>query len=375
MAMSKTRVLSIFGSRPEAIKMTPVLAAMNAWPEHFEALVCLTCRGENLEEVLDVFQLSADFTLDAVRPELDLSATTQAVLGGVKDVLASAKPDVTLVQGDTTTTFAGSLACFYARVPVAHVEAGVRSSDKADAFPEEINRRLADCLGDLYFAPTELNRDNLLAEGCDADAVVVTGNTVIDTLQKILPRVRTTELGIPELADVDWSLKTLLFTCHRRRSYGDDVYKICEALQQIVGERSDVNVVCPVHEEVRGTVAEVLGATERCYLLDPVDYVPFVGLLDRCHFVLTDSDGIQEEAPSLDKPVLVLRDRTERPEAIEAGAVRVVGTDTARVAHAARLLLDDPEAYYDMAEARNPYGDGKAGIRIVNALHRRYSAK
>jgi UDP-N-acetylglucosamine 2-epimerase (non-hydrolysing) len=347
---------------------------MKAWPEHFESKLCITSSRAVVGGILDLFELEPDYELAAFDDEADLSTATQAVLAGVKKVLADAKPDVALVQGDTTTTFAAALGCFYSRVPVGHVEAGVRSDSKFEAFPEEIHRRLADCLCDIYFAPTNTNRDNLLAEGCPPDSVVVTGNTVIDAITKILPRVRTSPLDIPQLDGVDWSNKTLLLTCHRRESYGEDLPHVCHAAKLLLEAHPHINVICPVHSgtSVRGTVEETLGGLDRCYLIDPPPYVAFVGLMDRAHLILTDSDGIQEEAPTLDTPVLVLRAKTERPEALEAGTVKLVGTESPRIVTEVEQLLSDPESYYNMAEARNPYGDGKAGIRVVNALYRRY---
>ena len=374
MSADRIRVLCIFGSRPEAIKFAPVISAMNKWPTHFESVICLTGEDEGVRQVLKVFDLQEDHQIAACASANELDAVTCHILGELRDVLIAADPHVALVQGDTETTFAGALACFYRGIPVGHIEAGVRSQSKFSPFPEEMNRRLSDCLCDLHFAPTEQNRQQLLAEGCLDESVVVSGNPVIDALSMIVPHIRTNEEGFRVLESVGDS-RIILFTCHRRASYGDDLEEICEMLDKIVAERSDVVVACPLHDELRDRVEMTIGGDKRFRLLQPLSYVAFVGLMERSHIVLTDSDGIQEEAISLDKPVLLLREHTERPEAIECGGVKLVGTSTEDIRNEALRLLDEPQAYYEMAESANPFGDGKAGIRIVNSLYRRYADK
>lgn len=369
------RVLSIFGTRPEAIKMAPVVKELEARPDRFESLVCITSQHrEMLQQVLDVFEIAPDHDLDLMKPNQDLFDITTGVLDGIKGVLAECQPQVALVHGDTTTTFAASLSCFYLGIPVGHVEAGLRTRDKRQPFPEEINRRLADAICELHFAPTEVNERNLLNDGIPADGIVITGNTVIDALLSVLPKARALEPTITGLEEIDWGLNTVLVTCHRRESFGDQLEEICDALRTIVGELPQVNLVYPVHRNpnVLGPVTRMLGDVERIYLTEPLDYLPFVWLMDRAKIVLTDSGGIQEEAPSLDKPVLVMRNKTERAEAVETGAVVLTGTSKERIIEEVVRLATDEEAYERMARATNPYGDGKASVRIADALAGRF---
>jgi len=338
-------------------------------------VVCLTGQHrEMLHQVLDTFDLDWQHDLNLMRPDQDLFDITLGVMRGVGEVLADQRPDVALVHGDTTTTFAGALACFYAGVPVGHVEAGLRTNDKHQPFPEEINRRLGDAICDIYFAPTAATAANLRAEGYAADRILVTGNTVIDALLGILPKARTRPPTIEGLERVDWSRKTVLVTCHRRESFGAQLEGIAGVLRRICEEIEGVNVVLPMHRNprVRGTLTRVLSEVPSCFLIEPQDYLPFVWLMDRAHVVLTDSGGVQEEAPSLDKPVLVLRNKTERTEAVATGAVKLTGTDPRQIFQHVQRLLTDPACYWEMAQAPNPYGDGKAAIRIANALHRNY---
>jgi UDP-N-acetylglucosamine 2-epimerase (non-hydrolysing) len=377
MANRRIRVLTIFGTRPDAIKMAPVVHELARRSDRFDSRVCITSQHkEMLAQVLDAFEIKPSFDLDVMRPNQDLFDITLGVLSGMKRVLAEANPDVALVHGDTTSCMAASLACFYASVPVGHVEAGLRTQDKRQPYPEEINRRIADGLCDLHFAPTELNRANLLAENLPPDGIVLTGNTVVDALLWSLPKARSMQPAIPGLERIDWSKRTILVTCHRRESFGDQLREICSALRALLDEFPDVNMIYPVHRNpnVVGPVTQMLSATGRMFLIDPLDYLPFVWLMDRAHLVLTDSGGIQEEAPSLDKPVIVMRNKTERDEAIKTGAVVLAGTSAQQIIDTTRRLLMDQQAYLSMARATNPYGDGLAARRIADELERRFGA-
>jgi UDP-N-acetylglucosamine 2-epimerase (non-hydrolysing) len=375
MRSGRLRVLTIFGTRPEAIKMAPVVKELARRPEQFESIVCVsTQHREMLRQVLEVFEIRPDHDLDLMRPNQDLFDISLGVIEGMKRILGLVTPDVALVHGDTTTTFAAALACFYCHVPVGHVEAGLRTKDKRQPFPEEINRRLADTLCDIHYAPTLTNRDALLAEGLPEGGVVVTGNTVIDALLNILPKARA---GVPKIAGlegIDWQLKPILVTCHRRESFGEQLEGIFLALKRIVETQPGVCVIYPVHRNpnVLGPATRILAGVPRIHLIDPLEYLPFVWLMDRAHLILTDSGGIQEEAPSLNKPVLVMRNKTERAEALETGAVRLVGTDPERIIAEVRRLIEDPAAYQKMACASNPYGDGRAAIRIADDLLERF---
>ena len=327
-----------------------------------------------LRQVLDVFDVRPDFDLDVMKHNQTLFDITASVLIGMKGVYETCLPDIALVHGDTTTAMSASLAGFYCGVPVGHVEAGLRTNDKRQPFPEEVNRRLADAVCDLHFAPTDTNRRALLAEGISEGGIIVTGNTVVDALLSVVDRTRETPPELPGLEDVDWSLRTILVTCHRRESFGRQLEQICEALTTIVTEFPDVNIVYPIHKNpnVLGPMTAMLGSKSRVHLCEPLSYLPFVSVMDRCTMVLTDSGGVQEEAPSLDKPVVVMRNKTERGEAVETGAVILAGTDTDRIVGEVRRLLVDSAAYQRMASAANPYGDGKASRRIADALWRVY---
>jgi UDP-N-acetylglucosamine 2-epimerase (non-hydrolysing) len=369
----RLRVLTVFGTRPEAIKMAPVVQAMVESPR-LESTVCVTAQHRAmLDQVLDLFGIEPDFDLDVMRPEQDLTDVTVAVLTGLREVLRDVRPDRVLVHGDTTTTLAASLAAFYARVPAGHVEAGLRTGDPQSPWPEETNRRLAGGLADLHFAPTPRAARNLEGEGVDASRIHVTGNTVIDALLDAVARL---DADPARAAEVDRRLPTLdpgrrlvLVTAHRRESFGEGLERICRALARLA-DRDDVEIVFPVHPNpnVRAPVRRLLGATPGVHLIEPLDYLPFVRLMARSHLIITDSGGIQEEAPSLGKPVLVLREVTERPEALEAGTVRLVGTDAGRIEAEAGRLLDDAGAYRAMTRAHNPYGDGRAAHRILKGL-------
>ncbi len=365
-------VLSIFGTRPEAIKMAPVLHALkNAGAE---SRVCVTAQHRGmLDQVLALFDIIPDADLDLMRPNQTLEGLTAAVLEGVSGVLENMKPDMVLVHGDTTTTFAAALAAFYKRIPVGHVEAGLRTGNIYAPFPEEVNRRLTDSLSTLHFAPTEGARQNLLNAGTDAAHIHVTGNTVIDALFMIRDRLSDdTALG----SSIDGTLpamssdrRMVLVTGHRRENFGDGFENICHALRELAA-RDDIDIVYPVHlnPNVQKPVNDILGGIKNVHLIAPVDYPSFVRLMSKAHIVITDSGGIQEEAPSLGKPVLVMRDVTERPEAVDAGTVRLVGTDRTRIVSEATRLLDNNDVYETMSRAHNPYGDGKAAGRIATEV-------
>lgn len=367
------RVLNVFGTRPEAIKMAPVIHALKAAPD-MDCRVCVTAQHrEMLDSALALFDISPDHDLDIMRADQDLAHITQAVLVGMIDVLERERPDRVLVHGDTTTTFAAALAGFYGKVPVGHVEAGLRTGDRYAPYPEEINRKLTDGLCDLHFAPTETAAANLLGEGIDAAGIHVTGNTVIDALLQVVDRLRA-DAGLADsltaaLPELPPHKKTILVTGHRRENFGPGFERICEALSRLA-DRGDVQIVYPVHlnPNVQAPVHRRLGGRDNVHLLAPQDYLPFVHLMDRCHMVITDSGGIQEEAPALGKPVLVMRDATERPEAVRAGTVKLVGTDPETMVAEAAALLDDEARYAAMSRAHNPYGDGKAAARIVDGI-------
>jgi len=373
------KVLLVFGTRPEAIKLAPLVKALQAAPERFAARVCVTAQHRQmLDQTLDLFEVRPDHDLDLMRPDQSLEELTARALTALAPVVAAERPDVVIVQGDTTTALTGALAAFYQRVTVGHVEAGLRTGDPYSPFPEEINRQLVGRVAGLHFAPTERNRTNLLAEGVDDGRIVVTGNTVIDALLWMRARLRddpdrdaAIASALAEQAGVDLSgRRFLLVTGHRRENFGEGFQGICRGLAAIAGRYPELEVVYPVHlnPNVRRPVGEILAGRPNVRLIEPQDYERFVWLLDRCHLVMTDSGGIQEEAPSLGKPVLVMRDTTERPEAVEAGTVRLVGTDAGRLEAEAARLLDDEAAYADMARAHNPYGDGRACGRILAAL-------
>lgn len=369
------RVLSVFGTRPEAIKMAPVVKALNEAPG-IVAVVCVTAQHRTmLDQVLTLFDIRPAYDLDVMRDDQDLAHITGAVLTGMLGVLDDFKPDRVLVHGDTTTTFAAALAAFYRRVPVGHVEAGLRTGDIYRPYPEEMNRRLTDAIADVFFAPTETARANLEREGVEAGRIVVTGNTVIDALLHIVGRLKNDAALSRQQEErfkfLDKAKRLILVTGHRRENFGPGFERIAAALAEIAG-RNDVEIVYPVHlnPNVAGPVRRILGRRPNIHLIEPLEYAPFVHLMDRCHMVITDSGGIQEEAPALGKPVLVMRDVTERPEAVEAGTVKLVGTDSARIVGEAARLLDDARAYARMSRAHNPYGDGRASARIVEELTR-----
>lgn len=367
------KVMLVFGTRPEAIKMAP-LALLLANDLRFDCRICVTGQHRQmLDQVLDIFRLEAAFDLGIMRPNQDLCDITSAVLDGMREVFREFLPDIVLVHGDTATTLSASLAAYYHRVPIGHVEAGLRTHDLYSPWPEEGNRRVAGALAELHFAPTATSADNLRREGVDDDRILVTGNTVIDALLRMAERLKDGEAAVAAsaaLPALDPGRRMILVTGHRRESFGDGFERICGALATIAERFPDVDIVYPVHlnPSVREPVNRLLGGIGNIRLIEPQDYLPFVYLMDRAHIVLTDSGGVQEEAPSLGKPVLVMRDTTERPEAVAAGTVKLVGTDEARiVAEVTRLLTDAPE-YARMSRAHNPYGDGLAARRIVDGL-------
>lgn len=365
--MQLGKVMVVFGTRPEAIKMAPVIKELKKVKDIDTKVVVTAQHREMLDQVLDLFGIIPDYDLDLMKERQDLYSITTGVLNGLKEILIKEKPDLVLVHGDTTTTFAAALAAFYQMIPVGHVEAGLRTRNKYSPFPEEMNRALTGRLTELHFAPTDLARENLLAESVAQFKIWVTGNTVIDAL---LDTVHPDYVFPAELNSIDFNHRILLVTTHRRENWGDHMENIYDALIELVEEFPDVEVVFPVHRNpiVHDLAMQMLGGRERFHLLDPLDYEPFAHLMSRSYLVLTDSGGLQEEAPSLGKPVLVLRDTTERPEAITAGTVKLVGTARQKVYEEARKLLIDPEEYQRMAHAVNPYGDGHAAERIVKVI-------
>jgi UDP-N-acetylglucosamine 2-epimerase (hydrolysing) len=359
-------VLSVFGTRPEAIKMAPVVHALAA-RSGIVASVCLTNQHQQmLDQVLELFAIHTDHHLQVMTSGQTPLEVTTRVLERLPPVLAALEPAAVLVQGDTTTTFAAALAAFYAHIPVGHVEAGLRTWRKDSPFPEEMNRHMTTALADWHFAPTTWARDNLLREGVPAERVIVTGNTVTDALRWVAERVPIDPPGIPDLGET----RLILVTAHRRESFGGPFRELCEALRTLIERNSDVSLVYPVHlnPNVQEPVRAILGGVARVHLVPPVDYGTMVSLLRRSYLVLTDSGGIQEEAPSFGKPVLVMRDTTERPEGVEAGTARLVGTSRERIIAEAERLLGDPVAYAEMSRAHNPYGDGQAAERIADVI-------
>lgn len=372
--MLKKKILLVFGTRPEAIKMAPLVKMLRTIAA-LDVKVCVTAQHRQmLDQVLQLFDIRPDFDLDLMRPGQDLSDITSGVLRDLKAVLVQWRPDVVLVHGDTSTTFAASLAAFYQRIPVGHVEAGLRTGDIYSPWPEEANRKLTSVLARWHFAPTATSRNNLLKEGIPFDAVHVTGNTVIDALLQVREKIVNSPKLLQQFAQdfsfLDSRKRVVLVTGHRRENFGAGFERICQALIRVAKGHVDLQVVYPVHlnPQVQEPVQRLLGGIDNIHLIGPLDYLPFVYLMDKSTLILTDSGGIQEEAPSLGKPVLVMRDTTERPEAVEAGTVKLVGTDVEKIATEASTLLTDAQAYRAMAFAHNPYGDGQACKRIAQIL-------
>ena len=365
------KIMTVIGTRPEAIKMAPVIKSLMNYSEKVESVVCVTAQHrEMLDQALKIFGIVPDYDLNLMNPNQSLSLLTANILTALDEVITFEKPDWVLVQGDTSTAMVASLVAYYHRIKLGHVEAGLRTNDKFQPFPEEINRRITDILADAYFAPTQNSRMNLLKEGICSVSIVVTGNTVIDALMMISQQVADRSLN----SRIKMSIKDrllILVTVHRRESFGKPLEGICKALARLAFSSQDkIQIVYPVHlnPNVRKTVYEILSGIPNISLIEPVNYEELVSLMSKAYLILTDSGGIQEEAPSLHKPVLVLRDVTERPEAIEAGAAKLIGTDAEKIYSETIRLIEEPMSYYQMSKAINPYGDGQAAERIVQFL-------
>jgi UDP-N-acetylglucosamine 2-epimerase (non-hydrolysing) len=370
-ANERKKVLVVIGTRPEAIKLAPIVLELERHRENFKTEICVTGQHrEMLEQMLQVFGLRPDYDLGVMKAGQNLTEVTASCLTGLERILRQERPDVVLVQGDTTTTFAASLAAYYQHIPVGHIEAGLRTGKKYDPFPEEVNRRLTTHLSDFHFAPTDVARNNLLVEGVSPESILITGNTVIDALFLVQGRLaEDPTLAVHRLGPTN-GLRVILVTAHRRESFGQPFRQICEAIRTIAEKRRDVLIVYPVHlnPNVQAPVREILDGLPNVKLLAPLDYVSFVDCMKRASILLTDSGGVQEEGPSLGKPVLVMREVSERPEAITAGTASLVGTDPERIFRAVTSLLDDPACYKRMTSNPNPYGDGHASERIVEFL-------
>ena len=372
------KILLVFGTRPEAIKMAPLVKALQKDTEHFETRVCVTAQHRQmLDQVLEVFGITPEYDLNIMAPNQDLYDITAKVLLGLREVLKDFRPDTVLVHGDTTTSMAASLAAFYMQIPVGHVEAGLRPSNMLSPWPEEMNRQVTDRICTYYFAPTEQSRANLLQENIDAKKIFITGNTVIDALLMAVDIISTTagvkEKMAKELQEKGYTVgdrEYILVTGHRRENFGDGFLHICKAIKELAALHPEMDIVYPVHlnPNVQKPVYELLSGLSNVYLISPLDYLPFIYAMQHSTLLLTDSGGVQEEAPSLGKPVLVMRDTTERPEAVEAGTVKLVGTNAEAIVSNVTALLLDKEMYKRMSETHNPYGDGQACERIIAAL-------
>lgn len=373
--MDKIKVLTIFGTRPEAVKMAPLVKELERRTE-IDSKVCVTAQHrEMLDQVLHLFNITPDFDLNIMKDKQSLTGITARVLEGLEEVFEREKPDMILVHGDTTTTFAGALAAFYKQIRVGHVEAGLRTFDKYFPYPEEMNRKLTGSLADLHFAPTNGSKNNLLSEGVDENHIIVTGNTVIDAMNYTIEEGYRFETE--ELNSIDYSRKVIMVTAHRRENWGEGIENICTALNRIIEENEDTELVYLVHLNpvVKDIVHKHLSGKGRVHLLPPLDTKEAHNLMNKCYMVMTDSGGLQEEAPHLGKPVIVLRDVTERPEAVETGTVKLVGTDINKIVDTANRLIRDEEAYESMSKAINPYGDGEASVRICDAILKYYNLK
>lgn len=369
--MEKIKVMSIFGTRPEAIKMAPLVKELDK-SENIDSLVCVTAQHrEMLDQVLELFEINPDYDMDIMKEKQTLTGITNRVLQGLEEIFEESKPDMILVHGDTTTTFAGALAAFYKQIKVGHVEAGLRTGDKYFPFPEEMNRKLTGAMADLHFAPTNGSKKNLLREGISESDIIVTGNTVIDAMEFTVEENYI--FDNKELNNIDFkNKKVIMVTAHRRENWGEGIENICTSLKKIVEENNDVELIYLVHLNpvVKDVVEKHLKGMDRVHLLSPLDTKETHNLMNKCFMVMTDSGGLQEEAPHLGKPVLVLRDVTERPEAVEAGTVKLVGTDKNTIINEANLLIRDSKAYELMSRSVNPYGDGEASRRIVQAIEK-----
>ncbi|OEC84607.1 non-hydrolyzing UDP-N-acetylglucosamine 2-epimerase [Acinetobacter sp. YK3] len=376
----KKRILLIFGTRPEAIKMAPLALALQGFTQDFDTKVCVTGQHRQmLDQVLELFNLVPDFDLNLMKPGQTLSDVTSGVLKGLEQVFEQWKPDLILVHGDTATTFAASLAAYYHKIKVGHVEAGLRTGDLYSPWPEEANRRLTGVLANYHFAPTQSSYDNLIKENVNPANIVVTGNTVIDALLQVKQKVEQDQMLVSQFQKqfpfLDTNKKMILVTGHRRENFGQGFLNICSALANLAKKYPDFQIAYPVHlnPNVQQPVNELLAGIENIHLIAPQDYLPFVYLMNRSYLILTDSGGIQEEAPSLGRPVLVMRETTERPEAVEAGTVRLVGTDIDKIGSAVSELIENKKIYAAMAEAHNPYGDGTACQQIINFMKAKLS--
>lgn len=371
----KTKNLVIFGTRPEAIKMAPLVHEFAKHADKFQTKVCITAQHrEMLDQVLDFFEIYPDYDLNLMRPNQNLYNLTSDIILGLKPILEEFNPDYVYVHGDTTTTMAASIASFYSSAKVCHVEAGLRTHNLQSPFPEEMNRQVTGIVTNFHFSPTEQSKENLIKESKSENAICVTGNTVIDALMFGIERVNTPDFQDKEIEDlknlIQPDKRIILVTGHRRENHGDGFIRICEALKQIALENPDVQIIYPVHlnPNVKEPVYKILSEIENIFLISPLAYPAFIWLMEKSHLIITDSGGVQEEAPSLGKPVLVMRDTTERPEAVTAGTVILVGTDKEKIISEASRLLNDREAYQRMSKTHNPYGDGKASERIVKFI-------
>lgn len=370
--MKPIKVMSIFGTRPEAIKMAPIILLMQQHLNQFRPITVVTAQHrEMLDQVLEVFHINPDYDLNIMKQGQTLSDITTRVITELDPIIETANPDIILVHGDTTTTFAASISAFYHQIKVGHVEAGLRTWNKLSPYPEEMNRQLTDVLADLYFAPTQLSRDNLLKENHPDKNIYVTGNTAIDALKQTV----TADYQHSVFDELNQNSKMILLTMHRRENQGERMRRTFEAIKEVLASHPDVEVVYPVHlsPAVQKVAHEVFDGVKAVHLIEPLDVLDFHNMSARSFFIMTDSGGVQEEAPSLKKPVLVLRDTTERPEGIKAGTLRLVGTDPKVIKREMERLLDDPKEYQRMAEAKNPYGDGNASLRILNAIQQQFN--
>ena len=367
------KVMSIFGTRPEAIKMAPLVKELEKRKE-IESIVCVTAHHrEMLDQVLETFDIKPDYDLNIMKSGQTLGDITTRALTGLEKVIKECKPDIVLVHGDTTTTFAGALAAFYNQTAIGHVEAGLRTNDKYSPYPEEMNRQMVDCMTDMYFAPTDLSKNNLINENIDENKIYVTGNTAIDAMKYTIREDYSNEV-------LDWikdNEKFILVTAHRRENLGDPMRHIFKAIKRIVNEFDDVKVIYPIHmnPKVREVANEIFDRCDRIKLIEPLEVFDFHNYINKCYMIMSDSGGVQEEAPSLGKPVLVLRDTTERPEGIEAGTLKLVGTDEETIYKEAKKLLTDKKEYEKMSHASNPYGDGFASKKIVDEIIKRYEKR
>ena len=367
MLMKKIKVMTVFGTRPEAIKMAPLVLELQKQSQRFEAITTVSAQHrEMLDQVLDIFHIKPDYDLNIMHARQTLTDITSNVLINLDKILKEAKPDIVLVHGDTTTTFAASVAAFYNQIPIGHVEAGLRTWEKYSPYPEEMNRQMTDAMTDLYFAPTTQSKANLLKENHKEDNIYITGNTAIDALKQTVDKGYHHDI----LDKVSPDNKLILLTMHRRENQGGPMRRVFKVIREVVESREDVEVIYPVHlsPAVQEAAKKILGNTERIHLISPLDVVDFHNLAARSYFIMTDSGGVQEEAPSLGKPVLVLRDTTERPEGVEAGTLKLVGTESEKVKQEMEELLDNAAEYQRMSQAKNPYGDGKASERILDAI-------